>query len=843
MTCSRRGDVVCSGQCGAGLRSGCDPVLGFAKCEQGSCDLKLGLGDGSNKTVLRGTYENPIDGDCATYFRCNLGWYKRFSPGGVVECAPCDGKQVVARYVTGGLSPNDPKSCLWECDDSRQVTAWFGNGSGCVFVSTLVALPSHAAGWYGGGVRDTRFPSATCPELFTTEANTALRAGDCLACPDIPLNARRVMGARNCEWQCDGGWEKRGERCVRIMLVGSGWPCKDAGMMRGDDGECVPSIVPWNPAGYGKVQPLVSVAAVQGDNRDYYYYKGATQGQQTRMIGRNLRVSSAAGGVSGRHLLEVLWPGNDTARVRLQVRTEGQLCSATVVWMRGAEYLVGTVCNQSFLVFFNLSSAAVNQVDYSSSSSSTTSVAVSTTTSKALTTTTSRVLTTTTSRVLTTTTSKAVTTTTAKSVTSTTSSALIPTTTPAPMFVKEQSLRVLIGQAGNPGWADGFKTQARFGVELYVTSGARNGSVWVLDRWNCVVREVSIWQNRPGDYRTRVYTVHGLTDKFFLVPPEPKCYGSGSLAGPRQFWEPGPGLGIVLFTDDNGLWQLELESGALGRVMGEGWDLNWRFEADELVSVSTQSGDRLALLLQFRDGTAWSVRANVEVCPDDTTSNAGGDCVVDCVWNEGAAGSYYVNRSTGACVSCGGAGVCGVAEEYVKCTRDEPGKCVKCASPSSGAPKMYVVPGRCDQDMTRYQPPCPPGYYQSASHPEYCDSCPDPLSTTRLSGATRVEQCKCLDGLRLSTELGRCVGEDLYAYEDGACELSPQSCVVPLEGVLLDQGRGYGRCMWECNAGFYHVAMNVWEPVCAPCVQTAGDLGRVAVTRGDNDSPMSCEYL
>ncbi len=55
------------------------------------------------------------------------------------------------------------------------------------------------------------------------------------------------------------------------------------------------------------------------------------------------------------------------------------------------------------------------------------------------------------------------------------------------------SLGVLIGQAGNPGWADGFKTQARFQSELYVAKGTDDKSLWVLDRWNCLVREVTVW--------------------------------------------------------------------------------------------------------------------------------------------------------------------------------------------------------------------------------------------------------------------------------------------------------------------------------------------------------------
>lgn len=117
------------------------------------------------------------------------------------------------------------------------------------------------------------------------------------------------------------------------------------------------------------------------------------------------------------------------------------------------------------------------------------------------------------------------------------------------------SLRVLIGNSTR-GWRDGFRTEALFEQELYVASGWGNGSLFVLDRWNCLVREVVI--TVPGDYLTRVYTVYGQTQKFLLTG-EPRCYGEGSLAGPRRFFVSVAGNAskdVIYFVDDNGLWQL-----------------------------------------------------------------------------------------------------------------------------------------------------------------------------------------------------------------------------------------------------------------------------------------------
>ena len=756
-TCSRRGDVACQGQCEAGARSMCDLALGFANCETGAC----GPGTVANGVVYKGSYENPVQaGDCETYFRCNAGYYKWFSSFATAGCQPCAGKHALARYVTGGLSANDPRSCLWECDTSRQKTNWLSGA--CQFLSTLEAQPVHSSGWFGseGAVA---FMPGTCDPLYTTEANTALRKAECLACPELVPNGRAVGGARNCEWVCVAGLTRIGERCV--LEYGTGMACDAAGWTKaGGDGKCVRSTVPWNRAGHRKTATRVLVSGVSSNWTHAVVVSSAGAA--------GLSASSTAGGVGGRHTVRV----QDGGGVWRSATTEGPLCAMTRVWAGGKEYVVGAVCNQSFLAYLNIS-----EVGASSSMPS--------------------------------------------------------------------RLGVLIGQPGTPGWADGFKTQARFGVELYVSSGLRNGTVWVLDRWNCVVREVVVWRT-PGDYRTRVYTVHGLTDKFALVPPEAKCYGAGSLAEPRRFWEvssSGGPSGVVLFSDDNGLWQLDLERGTLTAVMGEGWDLGQRLEADELVSV--RMPDYFTLVLVFRDGTAWTVLASEGMCPDDWTSNAGGDCVVGCSWS--GSGSY-VNSTTGACIPCVVAGGCKAGQQWMRCTRSAQAKCVNCPTSidtvtAEGLGRIYVTPGECDISRMRFTPPCPPNFYTTSDEVAvggvvYCDMCPaEGLASTLQPGATRVEQCKCAAGLRRSN--GMCVGEALYSYDDGACVSSPQQCLVPPRAALvLDWGDGFGRCLWECNAGYYHATVRAWADKCQPCARLGGETQMQAATRGDDDSPLSCEF-
>ena len=414
------------------------------------------------------------------------------------------------------------------------------------------------------------------------------------------------------------------------------------------------------------------------------------------------------------------------------------------------------------------------------------------------------------------------------------------------------SLGVLIGQAGSPGWADGFRTQARFQTELHVAKGADDTSLWVLDRWNCVVREVTVWGSQPGDYRTRVYTVHGLTERFALtVQAGPKCYGAGSLAGPRRFWDVGGG--VLLFTDDNGLWQLHVATGELASVMDEGWALGLAFEADQLAAVAVVGSDRSTLLLGFAGNVTWTVRASVEACPADTTSSLGGDCVRQCEWAAGKGS--FVDPATGLCVKCGlgGLAACGAGYELVGCERGKQAWCRRCEVPAqqvggTNYTKVFVVAGSCDESQMRYKAPlCPPGLYAESSG-GWCEPCPVSASgiagKTLLPSATRKEQCKCnaWQGLRRAVD-GACVGEALYVYSDEAqgCRL----CNVPPNAALVD-GHGYGRCRWECDIGFYrNLDMTTgWGERCKPCVRVGFyDESRTPVTRGDDGVPLSCEFV
>lgn len=548
-TCDRVGRPACRGQCGPEYRSECVSEFGldYARCTT-KCELVPGT-----RRPWRGSFALAGNEDCATYFLCTPGYYKNFSTGGTVTCEACDASLLPdgARWVTDGLSVEDDASCLWECKPDLYAPS----GGGCARRPNrdggyLLNAAGSWRGLAGGGV---------CGPGRTSQEGTAIAPDECLACQPLVPDAMRWRDRTDqCEFECVRASDaKRGSRCVPERTA-----CSGEGLLQGATA-CVPQAFPWNSAGHQRLAgwsaPLVSAFDPVGAAAAYPL------------------ASSARFGIRNRHAV--------AAR-----RVEGAICSQTTGWVGGHEYVFAALCNQSFLVYLNLSSSA-------------------------------------------------------------------------------RGLGVLIGN-GTRGWRDGFRTQALFESELYV-AGTGNGTLFVLDRWNCLLREVVVW-DRPGSYLTRSYTLWGDTTKLSLAAPEAKCYGEGSLAWPRRWF----GLlgDWLAFGDEDGLWQFHRETRELLSVIKEEAG---SFEVDRLLDVGM--ADALTMRVRFQDGVAWAVRANQEPCPLDRTSLAGGACTVECRWlNAAGRPGQYVDLATGACRACT-TPACGAGEALVACTPTRDAYCGRCA--------------------------------------------------------------------------------------------------------------------------------------------------------------------
>lgn len=708
-TCNGVGEVECRGQCGPGINSKCESIwqFGYAVCDR-TCELP----PPSTRVPWRGSYVRASEADCATYFLCTAGSYKDFSPGGTVDCKPCvgNGSGVYTRWVTDGLSVADSGSCLWECNRGLATQTIEDGVITCVARAwTILSATNQAGKWAGvDGVE------SACGLGMTSEALSAMRQDECVVCPPLVPDVQAWQpGTEECAWYCTGQLDDhRGGACVPRRF-----DCNRAGLVRApSDVFCVSTGFPWNRPGYrktgwGEVMRNGSGVVVHDDVM-------------------NVTFSSRIWGLTGRHTVTV---GGATRTV------EGPLCSATTARIEGVEYVLGAVCNRSFLVWLDVERAGTG-------------------------------------------------------------------------------LHVLIGNATR-GWRDGFRTQALFESELYVAWGG--SSLFVLDRWNCLLREVVIWE-RPGDYRTRVYSVWGLTDDLIrLVPPQPRCYGQGALAWPRRWWRLVDGW--LLFSDEDGLWQMHTQTRELLAVVREN---TGGFESDRLEAVRV-SEDRYSLVMRFSQGEVWTVRAAEEVCPSGYTSLPGGECTVECPWlNSQGVTIRYVDRSSGECRPCS-MPTCGVGFEPIACTAETDAFCRPCEAVVG---MVYVVAGSCEKVTMRPTAPCEIGSYAGPGG-GYCEPCPL-YTSTRYAQAVRLEQCKCVDGLVRRD--GACVGEELYQYDAEVCA-RVGACQVPENAMLLPAGFGGEACRWACNAGYYRDRMAGFANQCRPCLS-----GGIR-TSGDDDSPWSCE--
>ena len=147
---------------------------------------------------------------------------------------------------------------------------------------------------------------------------------------------------------------------------------------------------------------------------------------------------------------------------------------------------------------------------------------------------------------------------------------------------------------------------------------------------------------------------------------------------------------------------------------------------------------------------------------------------------------------------------------------------------------MYVTENTCDANTLRSFPPCAVGWYAvSAGGVQHCERCPM-YSTTLYTGAVMLDQCKCVNGMVRRQGVG-CVGENLYEFGEGLVCAEEGACnkTLPLNAVRY-AGDGTA-CRWYCNAGYYRDTRAGFLSQCRKCLVGSGR------TRGDDDSPWSCE--
>jgi len=330
VTCSRTGAVQCSGVVPVGYEPQC---IGEYASTGGACPYT----PVATQIVTRSTFLRP-NGNCAPYFQCTPGYFKHFVSTGQVLCDPCDASLKPANFswFSEGLSANDPSSCMYEC---AGVSQW--PGGACASLAGRNYIPSNDAGYYdagpyGGGVQK-------CPLGFTSVAGQAQAASDCQPCP----YPRGTLGNPCGEWLCRLGMVRIGGVCFDPTMCPS-----NTGYSYALTGLCVPTPLPWQPAGFQKIQsasgagPSVTVSQVNQSSTSSDLISAVVQAPS----GPALVFYSTPYGLSQRHWLAVNSSWN--------VYVPGRVCSGAVLVVGGRQYVLMAFCNSSFLSFLDLTLAS-----------------------------------------------------------------------------------------------------------------------------------------------------------------------------------------------------------------------------------------------------------------------------------------------------------------------------------------------------------------------------------------------------------------------------------------------------------------------------------------------------
>ena len=325
-TCTRFGAVQCQGEVSVGLEPWCYGE--FAQPTGSPCPFPAD----PSRIVTRSTFIRP-NGNCAPYFQCAPGYYKHFYSVGSVLCEPCMG--VVPQnfaWFSGGLSVNDPLSCLFEC---ARIGLW-PNGT-CNRPAVTSYIPANPAGYYDDGSGAVR----PCPGGYTSLARQSVSGADCVPC----FAPAGTLGDQCGDWTCQYPLTKIGDACFNLDQCSF-----SVGYTQATTGVCQPSRLPWQPAGWLKTSGP--------DGADVMFLTDPTAAAQPASVvlvvggpgaSGNLTFYSAGYGQSGRH-----WLQTSGQRIALPARA----CAAASLVVSGRAYALLAFCNASFLSFLDLSTKA-----------------------------------------------------------------------------------------------------------------------------------------------------------------------------------------------------------------------------------------------------------------------------------------------------------------------------------------------------------------------------------------------------------------------------------------------------------------------------------------------------
>ena len=195
-------------------------------------------------------------------------------------------------------------------------------GGACVKVNATTYAPSNSAGFYDAGAGPV-----ACPQGYTSQALRAVSAADCWPCP----NPYASFSGDPCgPWTCSNGQALRGGLCYSVSSCSL-----QAGYLLSAGVGCVPSPLPWQPAGW----QLVGYAWSP-------WSAGISLAPSQVLAVQGLAFYSLGYGIYDRHWMVALGA---------TYPLPGRVCSAALSTIAGRNYTFLAFCNATFLSFLDLS--------------------------------------------------------------------------------------------------------------------------------------------------------------------------------------------------------------------------------------------------------------------------------------------------------------------------------------------------------------------------------------------------------------------------------------------------------------------------------------------------------
>ncbi len=617
--------------------------------------------------------------------------------------------------------------------------------------------------------------NALCPWGYTSEANNALTVSDCKQCPRITSQYAKIVDAWLCTWNCMDGYMQVGDTCTYAYDV---LDCDTI-----VDNMCVIRPFPWQPVGYEWNDQYNSTETYNFVYSSIMRYEPLQFKSDLITINFTWKTSYSNTAYHAINIYKKYIPTTTSAKyVTTSTSIITNPITTTPMYSTTTQAVTSSSTTSTFYTTIITTTPAPRPTeDLSNNSIAGRVCSVSYDASNDV-------------------------------------IYLVFCGIPIIFYLdKKNKAQRLIGNSTS-GYSEGMKNDALFEIELYIAMSSTMDIIVVLDSYNCVLREIVIGDDGPGDFRTKSYWVYGT-----VVNQKPFCV---DLILPKYLYPLSNPIMILFINNQNEICQYYTKRKMVVCLT------NVLITTNFTGVTSDTSGTILSF--QYLDKQV-SIVNNAVICPDDYTSISGGSCTIYKPWNNGASNGFYiVNGIAHQCTPA----TCGKGYYSAACTRTSPAVCQACMLPiDANLYVAYFIAGSCEYELVS---PCPKNmYYGGPPHYMRCISCPG-IMTTVAANRYSPDDCICPSPLERvgddcfllqyptlfqNYQPNRCEFWQYYSpikqkctycieincYDQPAigeyytgCSTPPGKCIIPGNATAITIGYTSDpkSCFWDCNWGF-----------------------------------------